>query len=366
MTTRTTRISSSLVIATVLATGAVLALWKYSDVKEAQAASAAVTEPMELVTTAVATERSHQESTTAVGTVLALRSITLRNEVPGTVKYANLIPGQIVDAGSILVALDVSVEEAELKAQEAQAALAQTQLDRVQRLIDERAAPQTELDRAKAERDVAVAQIARNKAIIGRKIIRAPFRARVGISDLHLGQYLDQGTELTTLQGVGEEAHIDFAVAQRVASSLRAGGHLTVFVGEDPAPISAQVIAVDSRVDATTRNAIVRARVTHAPRTLVPGAAVRVQVPFGPQTTAVAIPASALRKGPSGDHVFVVAADSTGKTRAFARPVHAGAVIGDSVLLTDGLKAGEQVAASGSFKLREGVLVVPADQKASR
>jgi membrane fusion protein (multidrug efflux system) len=64
--------------------------------------------------------------------------------------------------------------------------------------------------------------------------------------------------------------------------------------------------------------------------------------------------------------VFVVAADSTGKTRAFARPVHAGAVIGDSVLLTDGLKAGEQVAASGSFKLREGVLVVPADQKASR
>jgi membrane fusion protein (multidrug efflux system) len=108
---------------------------------------------------------------------------------------------------------------------------------------------------------------------------------------------------------------------------------------------------------------MVRARVAHAPRTLVPGAAVRVQVPFGPQATAVAIPASALRKGPAGDHVFVVAPDSTGKTRAFARPVHAGAVIGDSVLLTDGLKAGEQVAASGSFKLREGVLVVAADQK---
>jgi membrane fusion protein (multidrug efflux system) len=354
------------VIATVLATGAVLALWKYSDVKEAQAASAMVMEPMELVTTATATERTHQEATTAVGTVLALRSITLRNEVAGTVRAVNLTPGAIVEAGAVLVALDVSVEEAELKAQEAQAVLAQTQLDRVQRLIDERAAPQSELDRAQAERDVALAQIARNKAVIDRKIIRAPFRARVGISDVHTGQYLEQGAQLTTLQGVSAEAHIDFSVAQAIASALRPGTQLNAFVGNDPTPIGARVLAVDSRVDPTTRNAMVRATVPHAPRSVAPGAAVRVVVPFGPQTKAVAVPASALRKGPSGDHVFVLAADSMGKTRAFARPVRTGAVLGDSVLILDGLKAGEQVAASGSFKLREGVLVAPADQKTSR
>jgi membrane fusion protein (multidrug efflux system) len=366
MTIRQTRFSSSIVVATVLATGAVLALWKYSNVKEAQAASATAFEPMEMVTTAVATERSHQESTTAVGTVLALRSITLRNEVPGTVHSVNLTPGQIVEMGSVLVALDVSVEEAELKAQEAQAALAQTQLDRVQRLIDERAAPQTELDRAKAERDVAVAQIARNKAIIARKIIRAPFRARIGISDVHTGQYLEGGTQLTTLQGVSEEADIDFAVAQRVASALRNGQHISAFVGEDPTPISATIVAVDARVDEATRNAMVRARVAHAPRTLVPGAAVRVQVPFGAELKAVAVPASALRKGPSGDHVFVIAQDSTGKQRAHVRNVQSGALIGDSVLIVGGLKAGEQVAASGSFKLRDAVLVAPADNKTTR
>ena len=85
---------------------------------------------MESVTVAVAKEIEHRQTTTSIGTVLALRSITLRNELPGTVRQVRLTPGQVVDAGMVLVALDVSVEEAELKAQEAQAALARTVLDR--------------------------------------------------------------------------------------------------------------------------------------------------------------------------------------------------------------------------------------------
>ena len=65
------------------------------------------------------------------------------------------------------------------------------------------------------------AQIARIKAVINRKMIRAPFRARIGISDVHPGQYLNEGTLLTTLQGVDDSAYVDFAVAQQVAAALR-------------------------------------------------------------------------------------------------------------------------------------------------
>jgi membrane fusion protein (multidrug efflux system) len=114
----------------------------------------------------------------------------------------SLTPGQIVDAGMVLVALDVSVEEAELKAQEAQAALARAVLNRRTNLSHDRATTQEEVDRARADLDVALAQIARTKAIIARKTIRAPFHARVGMADLHPGQYLNEGTELTTLQGI--------------------------------------------------------------------------------------------------------------------------------------------------------------------
>jgi membrane fusion protein (multidrug efflux system) len=90
-----------------------------------------------------------------------------------------------------------------------------------------------------------------------------------------------------------------------------------------------------------------------------PGASVRVEVPDGPLHSAVAIPVSALRKGPSGDHVFIVAPGEKGELRAHVRPVQAGPLLGSEVLILGGLKSGEQVAATGSFKLREGVLVVP-------
>lgn len=356
-------LASTLVIAGVIATAAGLGVWKTSSIKQAIAASANQPEPMELVTTATAVERPHRETTTAIGTVLALRSVTLRNEVPGTVRYVRLTPGQIVDAGAVLVALDVSVEESELNALEAQAVLAKTTLDRVQRLINDRAAPQQELDRARAEYDVALAQIARTKAVIARKVIRAPFRARIGISDVHQGQYLDQGTELTTLQGVGEQVNIDFAVAQRVIEGLEVGDPVHIVTGEGAPPMDARIAAIDARIDPTTRNAMVRARLTDADAVVAPGASVRVILPYGAPSKAIAIPASALRKGPAGDHVFVITADSTGKPRAHSRPVTMAGLIGDTVLLLDGIKPGEQVAASGSFKLRDDLLVAPADAK---
>src|SRR4029079_12022068 len=159
-------------------------------------------EPRNSMATALVKEFAHRQITTSIGTVLALRSITLRNELPGTVRQVRLAPGQIVETGTVLVALDVSVEEAELKAQEAQAALAKTVLDRRMSLHQELATTQEEVDRAHADLDVALAQIARTKAIIARKVVRAPFRARIGISDVHPGQYLNEGTQLTTLQGV--------------------------------------------------------------------------------------------------------------------------------------------------------------------
>ena len=141
----------------------------------------------------------------------------------GTVRRVSLIPGQIVEPGTILVALDVSVEEAELEAEKAQADLAQTTLARLERLRQAQATSQEEVDQASAAREVALAQMERTRAIIAKKTIRAPFRARVGISDVHVGQYLNEGTELTTLQGVDAAAHVDFRRGQEVAAGLRQG-----------------------------------------------------------------------------------------------------------------------------------------------
>ena len=350
-------IGSFVLLAVILGVGAGLAAWKYRAVRQSNAAAASQPEPAEAVTVAVAVEREFQRTTTSVGTVLALRSITLRNELPGTVRLVSLTPGQIVEKDTVLVALDVSVEEAELKAQEAQAALAETTLARTKRLSETKAVPEMDLDRAISERDVALAQIARIKAVIARKTIRAPFRARIGLSDVHPGQFLNEGTELTTLQGVDDAAHVDFTVPQQVAGGLREGANVDIIRAGTTSALSAKVVAIDSRVDPTTRNAMIRAKIEGAENSPAPGASVRVRVPVGPARMAVAVPVSALRKGPGGDHVFVIGPGQDGKTRAQVRPVQSGTMMGDEVLIHSGLSPGEQVAASGSFKLRDAALV---------
>lgn len=354
-------LGSALLVSLVLLIGVGLAAWKYESIQNQQAASTNQPEPMESVTIAVARSIDHRQTTTSIGTVLALRSITLKNELAGTVREVRLTPGQIVDAGTLLVALDVSVEEAELRAQEAQAALAKTVLNRRRNLSQEFATTQEEVDRARADLDVAQAQIARTKALIAKKTIRAPFRARVGIADVHPGQYLDEGTLLTTLQGVGEAVHVDFTVAQQVAAGLRVGEAVEVLAAGDSPTVMARIVALDARVDPTTRNAMIRARIEGTRNVPAPGASVRVRIPVGPPRTVVAIPVSALRKGPGGDQVFVIAPDKNGRNRAHTRQVESGPMFGDEIVVDAGLAVGEQIAAVGSFKLRDGILVAVAE-----
>jgi membrane fusion protein (multidrug efflux system) len=353
----------AILLAAIAVTGAGLAVWKRSSIKGSEAAAAHQPEPTETVTTATAREQQYRPMTTSIGTVLALNSITLRNELAGTVRRVSLVPGRIVETGTVLVGLDVSVEQAELDAQKARADLTETTLARLERLRQAQAVSQEEVDQAKAARDVALADMERTRAIIGRKTIRAPFRARVGIADVHVGQYLNEGTELTTLQGIDPASNVDFTVAQVVASGLREGEPVAIYPAGSTTPIAARITAIDARVDPATRNAMIRARIpNHAPS---PGASVRVEVPTGAPGTVVSIPVSALRKGPGGDHVFVIVSDSTGKARAHLQPVQSGPVIEDEVVILSGLKPGDQVAPSGSFKLREGVLIAVASDSSA-
>ncbi len=350
-------------LATVAVSAGSLAAWKEASLEAEAASAASQPEPMEYVTVAGARLREHVRTTTSIGTVLALRSVVLRNELAGTVRQVALEPGAIVEEGAVLVALDVDVETAELQALQAEAELAGTFLRRIEQASAGGGVSDIDVDRARAELDVAQARVERAQAVIDRKTVRAPFRARIGLSDIHPGQYLEEGTQLTTLQGVDEAVHVDFTVAQEVAARLRSGDTVQIQAGDAP-PIPAELLAVDARVDAATRNAWVRARLEAGAGAPAPGASVRVLVPVGAPGAAVVVPVSALRKGPDGDHVFVVGPDDAGQPRAHVRPVHSGSVLGDEVVIESGLSAGEQVAATGSFKLREAALVAIADGQA--
>jgi membrane fusion protein (multidrug efflux system) len=339
--------------------------FKRAAAAASEAAAAQAPEMAQVVRAAVARTSQHSHSTTAIGTVRALRSVTLRNELPGAVRELHLESGAIVEEGALLVALDVTVEEAELQAAEARVRLSEALLGRVERAAQSQGASEADVDRARAERDVALADVERIRALIDRKRVRAPFRARVGLNDLQVGQYLDAGSVLTMLQGVDEAVHVDFQVAQQVAAALALGAQVDVFLEGTANALPAKIVAIDAQIDPRTRNALLRAKLegAHAP---APGGSVRVRVPVGAAEQVTVVPVSALRQGPTGEHVFVLANDAQGSLRAASRRVTSGEVMGDEVVVLAGLEPGEQVAASGSFKLFDGLKVVlAADEPAA-
>lgn len=342
-------VASLLLLVVVVGGGALIYLWKtFGDAAAAQAA-ASQPPPMWAVESAEVRTQPFARSTTSIGTVRALQSITLRNELPGTVHKVSLQTGQVVEAGAVLVELDVAVEQAELQALEAESKLAASMLARMEQALSKQGASAADVDRARAEHDKALANVARTKAVIERKRLRAPFHARVGFVDLHVGQYLDAGATVTTLQGTEDAVHVDYAVTQDVAAHLTVGSDVEVTVGNLP-PTPAKIVAMDARVDTTTRNTSIRALLRGVSPMPQPGASVRVRTPIEAPAEVLVVPVSALRRGPDGDYVFAIVKNAQGAMVADMRRVHSGTSLGDEVVIKDGLKLGEQVVASGSFK----------------
>jgi membrane fusion protein (multidrug efflux system) len=332
-----------------------IAYRKYQLILQSALASASMPEASETVTTALVATETFRRTATAIGTVLAPQSITLRNEVAGTVVSEVLTPGAIVEAGQILVQLDTSIEQAQLDFANAQLDVASSAFKRTERAALSNAAAELEVEQARALRNQALAEVARWEAVIARKTLKAPFRAKLGLSDTHVGQYLSEGTTITTLQGIEDHVFVDFAVAQHVAESLDVGSMVELQIeGESH---QAPVVALDSRADRGTRNTNVRARLDQPPPAARPGDSVVVRAAFGPEQTVVTVPQPALRRAPQGAFVYVVTLDERQQPRAHVRGVQTGGSIGTGAAILQGLVAGEQIVVDGSFKVREGSLL---------
>lgn len=366
-----------------------LGFWKYRTM---HAASAPAFEPFETVDVVTAKVTPWRQTAELSGTVVAKQSVTIRNELAGTVKDVFFDLGKIVEAGQVILTLDKTTEEADLraleaavevmdadiKAAEAAKRLAEANLRRLSQAVEARAVSESEMDQAqstldgaiaklessRAERDQARARVDEMKATIAKKTIRAPFRAVAGLRNVHPGQYLAEGTSIVGLQSVSDDIYLDFALPQEQAYRATPG---MVVMADAPMlgsePLRIEVVALDAVADPTTRNVRVRAVVPNKDRRLVPGMFVDITVPVGEEKDYVTVPATAVRRASFGDHVFLVKADEKdpSKLRAHQQFVKIGPMIGDDIIVLEGLEAGDQVAANGSFKLREGVLVMKSE-----
>ena len=348
-------IGSFLVIAIVLAIGGTLGWHKYKEITAAMAAPPPPENPI-AVNFADSTSVDYRYSTTVIGTVLAPQSITLSNEVPGTVIDLGFKSGDTVAENQKLVELDASVERARLKSAAARLKMAKSTLSRTQQAAQNRAVSELEVEEAESAYSQAAAEIVELEATIAKKTLVAPFRARIGLSNTHIGQFLASGSQIVTLQSIEDYIYVDFMVPQSAADSIVVGDSVNLV--DDQQTYVANIAAIDSQADRSTRNLMVRAKLSPVPKHLLPGDSIRVQVEFGLDMRTAAIPVEALRRGPMKTYVYVVEADQEGNIRAREQQVKVGQMIGNRFSVLSGLDVGVKVVADGSFKLREGVLIV--------
>lgn len=384
------------VFGVLLAVGGGLAWVKYRQIRSAGQGGGGY-EPAESVEVVEAREVPWQATLDLVGTVLALRSVEIRNELEGMVTKVGFDSGDLVEEGRVLLVQDDSSDRAELATAEAgvrvtQAAVevAQTRLDLaraeagrvksaastsgavsgmdVDRAQTEVARSAAEVERLKAEVQQAEARVGEIRTRIAKRTIRAPFRGRVGIRTVHEGQFLaqqmgGQGAPITTLQEVSDTIYLDFAIPQEYVSRVHVG---TVVMAASPVfgsePVPLKVVALDAAVNNVTRNIRVRTVADNRSDRLRPGMFVQVRVPVEDPKPVVVVPATAVRRASYADQVFVIVPDKAdaGKMRASQRFVKLGPSLGEDVVVVSGLSAGERLAGMGSFKLREGALVMPA------
>ena len=345
----------------VAATAGGLGYYKYVEISAAIAAAEAFPEPREAVEAVRVHRGEWAASTRAVGTVVALRQVEIRNELAGTVVEMGFASGDIVESGQVLVRLDTREEDAALAAAQAEARLAAVVFDRRDRLRSNPAVSALDLDRAREELAAATARVTSLEAVIAKKTLLAPFRARVGLTDLQPGAYLDAGTRIAMLQGVDRDAFVDFSVPQDMAAAIQPGVSVSLAGPQIPGgSAAAEIVAEEASVDATNRAVRFRAIARGLGETLRPGAFVDVVAVTAPPRPALLVPLTAVRRAPYGEHVFVLV-NEDGQSRARQRVVQTGAVQGTDIVVTEGLAEGELIAGAGSFKLREGLLVQMTD-----
>ncbi len=311
-----------------------------------------------------------------LGTVQASASVTITPQVSGKLLKVLFHEGDNVERGQVLAMIDPRTYQAALdqvlakKAQD-QATLANDELNaaRYQKLATNSYTSQQQADTAKAAvaQDRALiqqddAQIMNARTNLSYTTITAPISGRLGIRQVDAGNVVQTSTALVVIAKL-QPIDVLFTLPQQqlpqVAAAMAAG---PVTILAEPQDGTAKVLdrgtlkVLDNQVDQSTGTIKLKAEFPNTGLALWPGAFVTVRLLASTVKGAVTIPAIAVQQGPDGAFVFVVQAG-----KAVRRAITTGTREAGLVVVTAGLKAGEEVVTDGTSRLSDGraVTVLP-------
>src|SRR6184192_3665800 len=210
--------------------------------------------PVATVSSATVKEEDWAPTLSAVGSISAVQGAVVSSELGGVVSRIAFENGGTAKKGDLLVQLDASAEEALLRSAEAEAELARQDLQRTRGLASQKVLSKAELDAAESKFNRLNAVVDQMRSNIRKKTIIAPFDGQLGIRQVNVGQMINAGQQVVSLQSL-DPVYVDFALPQQHLQNLSAGLEARVrtdallgreFVGK--------LTAINSAVDTATRN----------------------------------------------------------------------------------------------------------------
>ncbi|MDE8035009.1 efflux RND transporter periplasmic adaptor subunit [Actinobacillus equuli subsp. equuli] len=365
-----------------VAFGGVAGMQKFIAGKKAEAAA----NMPETVSEITAMKVEPQEWTPSIATVGYIRpnqGAMLSAEATGTVTRVHVRSGQRVNKGDLLVEFDSAVEEATLRASQAQLPNAKANYDRFRNLVASNSASKAELDNAQSTYNQLLANIESLKASIGRRKIYAPFSGIAGIVNVNVGQYIPAGTEIVRVEDQSV-MKVRFTLPQTDVQKISVGQKVTAVVDALPGQtFPANIAAIDPAVDHTTGLINVEAVITENQGKLLSGMFTRLNVALPTEKQQIVVPQIAVTYTMYGETLYVLQPLSDEDKQLVAKMAEQNPKLdvnrmyrakqvevktldrsGIYAQLAKGAKAGDLIVTGGFQRLSNNALVIVSEQEA--
>lgn len=324
------------------------------------------------VTVAVPGRRLLQTVVSGTGSLAARREMPVGVAGEGGIVTRVLVePGSWVSAGQVLATVDRSVQRetaeslaAQVRVAQADARLAQAELDRAQKLVAGGFISKADIDRKTAARDQALARVRVAQATLGetnarnrRLDIRAPAAGLVLTRQVEPGQIVSSGSGVLFRMAMNGQVELRAQLAEADLQRLHPGAQAEVIPTGTNRSFKGEVWQVAPVIDPQTRQGIARIALDYDPA-LRPGGFAAARISAG-GAQAVVLPQSAVQSDNQGNYVYTI--DS--KNEAVRTPVTTGDVTEAGVAITGGLKGNERVVLTAGAFLNPGQKVIPNLQK---
>jgi membrane fusion protein, multidrug efflux system len=311
----------------------------------------------------------------ALGTVVPIAVATVRPQVSGVLSEIYYTEGQTVKKGEPLAQIDprpfrLALDQAkgQLLRDQAELANARILLERNRTLLAQDSIAKQEVDTQAATVAQLEAAVAADRAAVGTaqlnlsySRITAPIDGRVGLRPVDIGNFVSTG-DANGIATITQIAPIDVTFAlpsdevTPIQQRVESGASLpTVVLDRTRANVLAQgtFLTLDNQIDTQTGTIRAKARFANDQGPLFPNQFVNVQVQLDTVRNAMVVPAAAIRHGPKGEFVYVIAQDAT----AHVRLVKTGPVTDELTSVVSGLNVGERVVTEGGDRLTDGSAV---------